>query len=126
MALSAQIISLIRDEIGNDADFSDNSPHNATTQLDSLEAVYTDTLRGNSSTLVTALICWRRRLFSLQSRAHDFASGGKLLHRNQRIRFMERRIKDLELLADETLRASNVSTITPLAADAAAAGAEFS
>lgn len=113
MALSAQIIALIRDEIGNDDDFSDNSPHTAP-QLDSLENVYVDTERGNFSILRTALICWRRRLHNLQARSFDVSTEGTLLNRNQRIRFMERQISKLQALVDSTYKGYNAPITTPL------------
>ena len=124
MPLSPIVLALIRDEIGNDTDFNDASPH-IPPQLDSLENIYTDALRGNFSPLVTALICWRRRLFSLQARSMDFTSGGKLLQRSQRIRFIERRIKALEVLADDTHKGSNMVVQTPKDVEVAAAAAEF-
>lgn len=125
MALSNQIIALIRDEIGNDTDFSDEIPH-ASPQLDSLENIYVDEERGNGNVLRTALICWRRRLGSLQARSFDVTTEGSLLSRSQRIRFIEREIKKLELLVDTTHTGRNMEVQTPLSIHEAAAEAEFS
>jgi len=129
MALSTEIISLIRDEIGDDTDFSDNAPHTAP-QLDSLENIYTTTSRGNTSILRTALICWRRRLGNLQERSFDVTTEGSLLSRHQRIRFLERQIKRYEVLVDDTYKGRNMEVQTPSAAELAAEeavelGAEF-
>jgi len=123
MALDVGIVALIRDEIGNDTDFADDIPHTGT-QLDSLENIYTDTERGKSNVLRTALICWRRRLFSLQERSFDIITEGSLLSRNQRIKFMERRIEELELLVDTTLKGKNM-TIESSVAGSVGTSAEF-
>lgn len=127
MALTAQIIALIRDEIGNDTDFSDDIPH-ASPQLDSLERIYTDENRGNYSALRTALICWRRRRNSLQSRSFDVATEGSLLSRSQRIRQMDVQIKRLEVLVDDTYVGKNQHVVTPYELEVAAGGGgtEFS
>lgn len=129
MALSASIIALIRDEIGNDTDFSDNiSGFDSSTQLDSLENIYTDENRGNYNVLRTALICWRRRRNNLQARAWDVATEGSLLTRSQRLKQMDQQIKRYESLVDTTYRGSNMTMQTPYAAEVAAAesNAEFS
>ena len=97
MALATTILNQIRDEIGTNTDFTDGA----------LEEIYEDEERGNFSTLNTALIVWRRRLGDLQARSFDITTEGSLLARSQRIRFMERRIKELEFSTDDTLKASN-------------------
>lgn len=122
MALSDQIIALIRDEIGTDDDFADNIPHSSP-QLDSLENVYTDTERGNSSILRTALICWRRRRNSLQGRSFDVATEGSLLSRSQRLKQMDQQIKRLEVLVDTTYTGRNQEIQAPVLAEEAAAAA---
>lgn len=127
MALSAQIIALIRDEIGNDADFANNtSEFDSSLHLDSLENIYTDSERGNYSILRTTLIVWRRRLHSLQARSFDVTTEGTLLNRNQRIRFMERKIKHLESLVDITFKGRNMVVQSPYAAEEAATDANAS
>lgn len=123
MALDPGIVSLIRDEIGPDLDFSDDDPAGAT-QLDSLENIYLDVNRGNSNVLRTALICWRRRLFNIQNRSFDVVTEGSLLSRSQRVKFIERRIKELELLVDTTLKGKN-QTVVSSAALASSDGSEF-
>ena len=108
MALDVAIVALIRDEIGNDMDFSDDTPA-VSPQLDSLENIYNDTNRGKSNVLRTAVICWRRRLFNLQERSFDIITEGALLSRSQRIKFMERKIKNLEALVDTTQKGKNMT-----------------
>ena len=112
MVLDPLIVDLIRDEIGNDADFSDDTSGFAAPQLDSLEKIYDDPNRGNSNVLRTALICWRRRLNSLQERSFDIITEGSLLSRSQRIKFLERRILNLATLIDTTQKGKNMSTIS--------------
>ena len=111
MTLDPLIVDLIRDEIGNDTDFSDNIP-STPPQLDSLEKIYDDPNRGDSNVLRTALICWRRRLNSLQERSFDIITEGSLLSRSQRIKFLERRILNLATLVDTTQKGKNMSTIS--------------
>ncbi len=112
MVLDPLIADLIRDDIGNDADFSDDTSGFAAPQLDSLEKIYDDPNRGNSNVLRTALICWRRRLNSLQERSFDIITEGSLLSRSQRIKFLERRILNLATLIDTTQKGKNMSTIS--------------
>jgi len=111
MVLNPLTVDLIRDEIGNDADFSDDIPH-ASPQLDSLENIYNNTNRGNSNVLRTALICWRRRLNSLQERSFDVITEGSLLSRSQRIKFLERKILKLETLVDTTQKGKNMTILS--------------
>jgi len=128
MPLSEGLIALIRDEIGDDPDFSDSDPHTPP-QLDSLERIYLDPERGAENVLRTALICYRRRLHHLQARSFDITTEGTLLNRRQRVKFMELRIKELAALVDTTYRSHNAEMVSPLAAEEAAASsgsAEFS
>ena len=127
MALSASIIALIRDEIGDTDDFANNIPHTSP-QLDSLENIYTDTNRGNFNVLRTALIVWRRRRNALHARSFDVATEGSLLSRSQRIKQMDQQIKRLEVLVDTTYTSRNALVQTPYQVEEAAAGgsAEFS
>lgn len=97
MVLSVTIVNQIRDEIGEDTDYSDSN----------LEDIYVDGNRGNYSVLNTALIVWRRRLHNLQARSFDVATEGSLLSRHQRIKFIERRIKELEFATDGTIKGDN-------------------
>ena len=112
MTLDPLTVDLIRDEIGNDADFSDNIDDFAPPQLESLEKIFDDPNRGGSNVLITALICWRRRRDNLQERSFDIITEGSLLSRSQRIKFMERRILKLEMLVDTTQKGKNMSTIS--------------
>jgi hypothetical protein len=107
MALDPTILRKIRHEIGQSefADIDDD---------DALEIIFNDVDEGNSSVLSTALIVWRWRLGQLSSRAFDVSTEGTLLSRNQRIRFIERRIKELEVLTDLTARAENMAVNPPL------------
>ncbi len=111
MALTTATIALIRDEIGNDTDFADTIPH-VSPQLDSLENIYNDTNRGDSNIFRTALICWRRRLNSLQERSFDIITEGSLLSRSQRIKFLERRILKLEALIDTTQKGKSMTVVS--------------
>ena len=91
MALDADILLLIRDEIGDDLDFTDSD----------LETIYNDANRGASNEIKTALVVWRKRLANFQSRAFDVAVSGTLLSRKQRGQFMDKRIKELEFRLPE-------------------------
>ena len=106
MPLSTQIISLIRDEIGNDADFADNAADfdASAGHLDSLENIFTDSERGASAVLRTALICWRMRRNSYVSRGFDVSTQGTLMARRQRMLELDRKVFDLEVLVDTTFR----------------------
>lgn len=121
MALAEGIIALIRDEIGDDADFADNISGFASPQLDSLENIYTDTERGNYNVLRTALICWRRRRNHLQARSWDVATEGSLLTRSQRLKQMDQQIKRYEVLVDTTYTGRNQVVQNPVDIEDAAA-----
>lgn len=114
MALTQSIIDLIRDEIGPDQDWVDNTADKTGLpgELGALEDVYNDPNRGGGNILKTALICWRRRLHALQARSFDASTEGALMNRSQRIRFIERRIKTLENLVDTTYRATNSKVLS--------------
>lgn len=106
MALSQDIIDRIRDEVGNDLDVSDIA-ETPPAPIGDLESIYTNVNRGNYSTLRTALIVWKRRLAAVQSRSFDATAGGSLMARSQRVRYLQRRVKELELLVDYTLKGVN-------------------
>lgn len=116
MPLDASILSRIRDEIGSDDDFSDNIPHTAPPQLDSLEAIFEDSERGASSILRTAWVVWKRRLAEMQQRAFDITTEGSLLNRSQKVKFMERRIHELGSIVgvDETQTGRNMVVQAPV------------
>lgn len=124
MALAQTIIDQIRDEIGDDLDVADEALGEPA-PLGDLETIYTDENRGNSSVLRTALIVWKKRLAKMQSRSFDATAGGRLLARSQRIRFLQRRVKELELLVDYSLVGINQSLNTAVAVAEDAAVAEF-
>lgn len=109
MALAQDIIEQIRDEIGPDTDVTDEAPAGP---LGDLETIYTSVDRGNYSTLRTALIVWKRRLAAYQSRAHDATAGGSLMARSQRARFLQRRVAELSLLVDYTLKGVNQEVLS--------------
>ncbi len=113
MALAQPIIERIRDEIGPDLDVSDEVIAPDPAPLGDLETIYIDVDRGNFSTLRTALIVWRRRLAAMQSRSFDATAGGRLMARSQRIRFLQRRVKELEILVDFTLKGVNQTVLAP-------------
>ena len=124
MALATTIVNQIRDEIGQDLDVSD-APINEPPPLGDLETIYNDENRGNSSVLRTALIVWKGRLASMQARSFDATAGGRLLARSQRIRFLQRRVKELELLVDYSLVGINQSLVTAVSIAEDAASSEF-
>lgn len=117
MALTASILRKIRHEIGIAIMVgTDDDP--------TLEIVFNDVDEGNSSVLVTALIVWRERLANFTARGFDVTTEGSLLSRSQMIRMCERRIKELELLADETAKGINALIVGPGSQDSVA-GAEL-
>ena len=124
MALATTIINQIRDEIGQDLDVTDEVLAEPA-PLGDLETIYDDVNRGNSSILRTALIVWKGRLASMQARSFDATAGGRLLARSQRIRFLQRRVKELELLVDYTLVGINQSLVTAVSIAEDAASSEF-
>ncbi len=123
MALTQTILDQIRDEIGPDLDVTDEAPVGVL-GVD-LETIYTDATRGNLSVLRTALIVWRRRLGAMQSRSFDVTTGGALYTRSQRIKFIQRRIKELEILIDYTLVGVNQSLVSAVKVAEDADTAEF-
>lgn len=104
MALDPSILRKIRHEIGT-------SIETGVDDDDTLEVVFNDEDEGNSSVLATALIIWRHRLANLTEKSFDMTTEGSLLSRSQKIRFIERRIKELELLADNTPRGHNAVVV---------------
>lgn len=124
MALDPSIIEHIRDEIGTGLDVSD-APLGEPAPIGDLETIFNDENRGNSSTLRTALIVYKRRLHNLGPRAFDVTAGGRLLARSQKARFYQRRVKELELLVDYTLVGVNQSLNTAVAVAEDAATSEF-
>ena len=124
MALATTIINQIRDEIGQDLDVTDEALAEPA-PLGDLETIYDDENRGDSSVLRTALIVWKGRLAAMQSRSFDATAGGRLLARSQRIRYLQRRVKELELLVDYTLVGINQSLVTAVSVAEDAASSEF-
>lgn len=120
MPLAQTIIERIRDEIGPDQDVTDIAVTPAA-PLGDLETIYVDVNRGNSSTLRTALIVWRRRLANVQSKSFDATAGGSLMARSQRARFLQRRVKELELLVDYTIKGTNQDVLSTYQQEEAAA-----
>ena len=118
MTLSQQIIDLIRDEIGdielNEVDFvnDDADLPGSPPQIGSLEAIYTDTKRGNYSTLGTALVVWRRRLKNHRNRSFDISKEGNWLARSQTRRYMESEIRKLEALTGSGVKSKNMKVIS--------------
>lgn len=128
MALSPSIVELIRDEIGPDPDFSDDSPHDTSIgQLDSLENIYGNTNRGNLNVLRTALICWRLRRNDYVKRGFDASTAGTLMARRQRLAELNRIVKEYEILVDTTFKhqTATLKSTHQQSQDLADAGAEF-
>ena len=114
MSLDPQIISLIRDEIGDDSpDFVDNivdfDPAN---NWDSLEAIYTDEDRGNYTILGTAVIVWRRRLANHRLRAYDVSKEGNWYAFSQKTRFLQGMVAKYESLTGQRQQSRNVSVLS--------------
>jgi len=110
MALDPAIISLIRDEIGDDVDFvNDNTdlPGSPYPAYDSLENIYTDEDRGNYSPINTALVVWRRRLGNHTMRAFDLAKEGNWYARSQKTKFLQSQVAKYARLAGQAGQASN-------------------
>ena len=128
MALSPNIVELIRDEIGHDPDFSNDSPHDtAAGELDSLENIYTSTNRGKTNVLRTALICWRLRRADYVKRGFDASTAGTLMARRQRLKELNRTVKEYEILVDTTAKHFNSTILSTHQQSEALAesGAEF-
>lgn len=109
MALSDQIINLVRDEIGDDKDFvdADTDLPGIPPAFDSLENIYTDIERGNSSTLNTALVVWRRRLGNHQAHAFDIAKEGNWLARSQLTKYLQSQVLKYERLTGQKATGRN-------------------
>ena len=103
MALSATVVNQIRDEVG---DTYETGVDDDTT----LETIYDDSNRGNSSVLKTALIVWKNRLANAYPRSFDVTTAGLHASRSQTIKFMKERIAKLEfaLSAEDDDAASKV------------------
>lgn len=114
MALAQAVIDLIRDEIGDDTDWVNNDTDitGGEGELGSLESVYTDANRGNSNVLRTALICWRKRLASMQARSFDVAKEGNWLARSQRTKFLQNRVEHYERLLRDKPKGENAVVLS--------------
>lgn len=112
MALSAAIISLIRDEIGDDLDFVNNESEETADTVDSLESIYTDPNRGQSNVLITSLIVWRRRLANMQARGFDITKEGNWLARSQRVKFLLNRVNHYENLVKDKPSGHNAEILS--------------
>jgi len=107
MALDPTIAALIRDEVGSDPDFVTNNDDLAGAPahtLDSLENIYTTTQRGNFDVLRTAYICWRLRRANYVKRGWDASTSGSLMSRRQRMKELDKIVKEYEILVDTTHR----------------------
>ena len=124
MVLLDSIVELIRDEIGGGADFGDDNPV-VSPQLDTLENIYNNVNRGNSNVLRTALICWRRRREAYQARGFDATAGGSLFARRQRMKYLDKKVKEYELLVDTTFRHRQSRALGKFEVDDADGGTEF-
>jgi hypothetical protein len=114
MVLSTQIIDLIRDEIGPDLDWVNNTIDltGDEGELGALEDVYTDANRGASNVLRTALICWRRRLAQQNARSFDITKEGNWLARSQRVKFLQNRVEHYERLLRDKPRGKNAVVLS--------------
>lgn len=105
MALDPDVVRLLRIEIGNGTDFSDDAPA-ADNQLGSLEEFYEDAYVGNSNILQTALAVWRKRRSSYIDRSFDASNNGELVIRSQKMKFLNQMVARYEILVETTLRAT--------------------
>lgn len=114
MALSQEIIDLIRDEIGPDLDWVNNTIEltGDPEELGALEDVYTDANRGDSNVLKTALICWRKRLAQQNARSFDVTKEGNWLARSQRVKFLQNRVEHYERLLRDKPRGKNAVVLS--------------
>lgn len=119
MALSAEVIALIRDEIGPDLDWVDNTADltGDPEELGALEDVYTDTNRGDFNVLRTALICWRKRLAQQNARSFDITKEGNWLARSQRVKFLMNRVEHYERLLRDKPKGKNATLLSRSAAE---------
>ncbi len=120
MALAIGILKLIRDEIGPDNDFVDNinqeNPADVE-ELGSLEDIYLDVNRGQSNVLATALICWRRRLGSMNARGFDVTKEGNWLARSQRTKLLMNRVEHYERLLRDKPKGKNAVVLSRAGAE---------
>ena len=120
MVLDPDIVALIRDEIGPDLDFVDDSIDEDPSdpeQLGSLETIYLDTNRGKSNVLATALICWRRRLALQNARGFDVTKEGNWLARSQRTKFLQNRVEHYERLLRDKPKGKNAVVLSRIGAE---------
>lgn len=61
-----------------------------------VEMIYEDTDLADESIKLTAWFIWKKRLADLQVRSFDVTTGGALLSRSQRMRFIQNRITEIE------------------------------
>ncbi len=119
MALSTQVIALIRDEIGDDLDFVNNTVDlpGDPVALAALEDIYDDTLRGDTNVLKTALICWRKRRASMQARSFDVTKEGNWLARSQRMKHLQFQVEHYERLLRDKPKGKNATLLSRSAAE---------
>jgi hypothetical protein len=119
MALAQEVIDLIRDEIGPDLDFVDNTADltGDPEELGALEDIYTSTNRGDTNVLKTSLICWRRRLAQQNARSFDVTKEGNWLARSQRAKFLMNRVEHYERLLRDKPKGKNATLLSGAARD---------
>lgn len=119
MALDADILILIRDEVTFSTDYVDNITDLTGNpgELGSLENIYTDINRGNFSILGTALIVWRNRLAAHWERAFDVSKEGNWIARSQQTRFLRERVREYEKLTNQTKKGRNMKIVSEAESD---------
>ena len=120
MALSTLAIALIRDEIGPDLDFVNNTVDltpGKEGELAALEDIYDEPLRGDTNVLKTALICWRMRRASMNARSFDIAKEGNWLARSQRAKFLKFQVEHYERLLRDKPKGKNATLLSRFAAE---------
>ena len=119
MALAIAVVALIRDEIGDDLDFVDDTADlpGDPVALGALEDIYTNTNRGDSNVLKTALICWRKRRASMNARSFDVTKEGNWLARSQRMKHLQFQVEHYERLLRDKPKGKNATLLSRSAAE---------
>ena len=120
MALAIAVIDLVRDEIGPDLDWVNNTDELDPAdpeELGALEDVYNDNNRGDSNVLKTSLICWRRRLAFQNARGFDVTKEGNWMARSQRTKFLQNRVEHYERLLRDKPKGKNATLLSKFAAE---------
>jgi hypothetical protein len=119
MVLDPAIVTLIRDEIGDDLDFVDDDADLPGPEgtLGSLEDVYMNVNRADQNVLKAALIVWRKRRSAMNARSFDVAKEGNWLARSQRATFLKFQVEHYERLLRDKPKGKNATLLSRFAAE---------